>query len=230
MNPPKPIPVITVDGPSGTGKGTLSQLLANELGWHLLDSGAMYRVLGLAALEERVDLDDGLALGQLAMELDVGFSADELTGVPSIQLSGSNVTNSIREHHISDAASRVAAHPEVRRALLDLQHAFRRAPGLVADGRDMGSMVFQDAELKFYLTASAEVRAQRRHKQLKTKEQGDSLRALLEDIQARDARDMNRAASPLTTTSDAVLIDSSEMDVDQVFEQMMLSVRAKKLI
>ena len=222
-------PVITVDGPSGTGKGTLSHLLAQHLSWHLLDSGAMYRVLGIAALDGDVDFDDGIALAELAMELDVGFSSDELTGTPVIELNGASVNERIREHAISEAASRVAAHGPVRTALLDLQRQFRRNPGLVADGRDMGATVFPDAVLKIYLTASAEVRAERRHKQLKNKEDDGSLRALLNDIKKRDERDMTRAASPMRPADDAVLIDSSKMSVDQVFSQMLEEVSKRNL-
>lgn len=222
-------PVITIDGPSGTGKGTLSQLLAQRLNWHLLDSGAMYRVLGLAAIDEAVDLDDGVALAEMALELDVAFTADRLTGVPSIELNGDSVTDRIREHAISEAASRVAAHAPVRTALLELQHQFRRAPGLVADGRDMGATVFPDADLKIYLTASAEVRADRRHKQLKNKEDGGSLRALLDDIKKRDERDMTRKASPMRPADDAVIIDSSILSVDQVFDLMLKEVSQRNL-
>ncbi len=219
------VPVITIDGPSGTGKGTISQKLAQHLDWHLLDSGAMYRVLGLAALEQRISLDDGVALAKLALELDVEFLADGLTGIPAIQLNGENVTDMIREHRISEAASKVAAHSPVRNALLELQHAFRREPGLVADGRDMGSTVFPDADLKIYLTAQPEIRAERRHKQLKNKEDSGSLRALLDDIKKRDERDMSRKASPLRPADDAITVDSSELSADQVFERVLQEVR-----
>ncbi len=218
-------PVITIDGPSGTGKGTLSQLLANKLRWHLLDSGAMYRVLALAALDSGVDLDDELQLAQLALELDINFTPDQHTGVPSIQLAGAEVSDRIREHEISEASSRVAAHPAVRTALLDLQRAFQREPGLVADGRDMGSTVFPRANLKIFLTASADARAQRRYKQLKTKEDSDSLRALREDLDKRDQRDMTRAASPLRPADDALIIDSTNLSIEQVFDRLLEAVK-----
>ncbi|MEM8500878.1 MAG: (d)CMP kinase [Pseudomonadota bacterium] len=222
-------PVITIDGPSGTGKGTLSQLLATKLQWHLLDSGAMYRVLALAALDSDIDLDDELQLAQLALELDINFTPDQNTGVPSIQLAGAEVSERIREHEISEASSRVAAHPPVRTALLDLQRAFRRAPGLVADGRDMGSTVFPMADLKVFLTASADARAQRRYKQLKTKEDGASLRALREDLAKRDQRDMTRTASPLRPADDALIIDSTEMSIEQVLERLLDAVKQRGL-
>ncbi len=223
------VPVITIDGPSGTGKGTLSQLLATELSWHLLDSGAMYRVLALAALDSAIDLDDELQLAQLALELDINFTPDQNTGVPSIQLAGAEVSKRIREHEISEASSRVAAHPPVRTALLDLQRAFRREPGLVADGRDMGSTVFPMADLKVFLTASAEARAQRRYKQLKTKEDSASLRALREDLNKRDQRDMTRTASPLRPADDALVIDSTELSIDQVFDRLLDAVKQRGL-
>ena len=223
------IPVLAIDGPSGTGKGTLATLLAQNMGWHLLDSGAMYRVLALSALTDGIDVDDEVALATLAMELDVSFGRDTYDDEPSVELAGEVVNDQIRQHNVSEAASRVAVHPAVRTALLALQHAFRRAPGLVADGRDMGSTVFPDAQLKFYLTASASVRAQRRYKQLKSKGGDDSLRDLLDDIKLRDDRDMHRAASPLRPAADAIIIDSSEMSIDEVLDMMLAVVKKQGL-
>lgn len=209
-------PVITIDGPSGTGKGTISQLVAQKLGWHLLDSGALYRALALAALGRQLDLGDETALSPLASGLDVRFLASNPGDPPTVMLDGEAATERIRDEKIGDAASIVAAYPTVRSALLARQRAFQQPPGLVADGRDMGSTVFPAAELKIFLTASAEVRAERRYKQLITKGQGVSLRALLEDIMARDERDRTRSASPLRPAEDAIIVDSSAMNIEQV--------------
>lgn len=215
-DPKSNAPVITIDGPSGTGKGTISQLLAQKLGWHLLDSGALYRTLALAALQRQLDVGDNAALSALAAELDVRFLASNPGDASTVILDGDAVTERIRDEKIGDAASIVAAYPAVRSALLARQRAFQQPPGLVADGRDMGSTVFADAALKIFLTASAEVRAERRHKQLITKGQDGSLRALLEDIMARDERDRTRAASPLRPAEDAIIVDSSAMNIEQV--------------
>ena len=212
-------PVIAVDGPSGSGKGTLAARLARTLDWHLLDSGALYRIVAWSALNEAVPIDDGVALAKLAKRLRIGFEV--VTGDDVIVWVGdADVSRAIRDEAVSVAASQVAALPAVRTALLDTQHRFRRRPGLVADGRDMGTVVFADAPLKIFLDASAEERARRRYKQLKDKDLGVSLRALLESIRERDERDRSRAVSPLKPADDAVVIDSSSLSIDDVFEQV----------
>lgn len=210
--------VITVDGPSGSGKGTLAARLARNLGWHLLDSGALYRIVAWSALADRVALDDGAALARLATRLEIRFdvNGDDVRVI----VGATDVSRAIRDEAVSVAASQVAALPPLRTALLETQHGFRRPPGLVADGRDMGTVVFADAPLKIFLDASAEERARRRYKQLKDKDLGVSLRALLESIRERDERDRSRAVSPLKPASDAVVIDSSSLSIDEVFEQV----------
>ena len=209
------VPVITIDGPSGSGKGTISQLLARQLGWHFLDSGALYRLVGLAAERLGLSFDDDAALTEVAQGLDAEFVPS--AGDPRILLDGRDVTDDIRTEHAGNNASRVAAKPSVRQALLERQRAFRQSPGLVADGRDMGTGVFPDATVKFFLTASAEVRAERRYKQLKDKGLDVSLSDLLTEIAQRDERDRTRSASPLRPADDAVVIDTSDLDVDGVF-------------
>lgn len=211
-------PVITVDGPSGTGKGTLTALLAASLGWHMLDSGALYRIVGVGAEEAGLAADDKIALADFARHLQVCFPVEQ---PGHILLEGRDITDRVRLESSGEKASQVAAIPEVRAALLDRQLAFRRPPGLVADGRDMGTVVFPEAVLKFYLTASAEVRADRRHKQLINKGVCVSLPRLLEDIRARDERDSTRDVSPLRPADDAIIIDTSEMDIDQVLSTVL---------
>jgi CMP/dCMP kinase len=213
------IPVIAVDGPSGSGKGTLAVRLALALRWHLLDSGALYRAVAWSALNDATPLDDADALAALARNLNARFDiVDEDTVV--VRVNEADVSRAIRDEAVSVAASRVAALPPVRAALLDAQHGFRRTPGLVADGRDMGTVVFPAAPLKIFLEASAEERARRRYKQLKDKDLGVSLRALLESIRERDERDRSRAVSPLKPADDAVVVDSSSLSIDAVFEQV----------
>jgi cytidylate kinase len=209
-------PVITIDGPSGAGKGTVCQLLAERLGWHLLDSGAIYRVLALAALHHEVALDNEEALAALASHLDVSFnpSAD---GVQVI-LEGEEVAAAIRTEQTGNAASKVAAFPRVREALLRRQRAFRAAPGLIADGRDMGTVVFTDADAKIFLDASAEERAARRLKQLQAKGFDVNFDHLLLEIRERDDRDRNRAVAPLRPADDALVVDSTSMSIDMVVE------------
>ena len=220
------IPVITVDGPSGAGKGTISHMLADTLGWHLLDSGALYRVTGHACLLEGVDWGDEEAVAAVARELDVSFSGDA-NGEILVAYKGSDVSQAIRTEEGGRGASTVAAIPAVREALLARQRDFLQLPGLVADGRDMGTVVFPSAPLKFFLTASPEERARRRYKQLIAKGENVSLPRLLEDIQERDARDSSRPVSPLVPAEDAIVLDSSTMPIAEVFDVVMSKVEEK---
>ena len=210
-----PIPMITIDGPSGSGKGTIAQRLAEQLGWHLLDSGAIYRVLALAALHHGVALDDEEGLVPLAAHLDVQFVTNSQKQIRTI-LEGEDVSSSIRSEEVGGAASKVAAYPRVREALLRRQRAFRQLPGLVADGRDMGTVVFPEAPVKIFLTATAEERANRRYLQLQSTGASANLAQILADVQARDDRDMNRATAPLRPAEDAKVIDSSALSIDEV--------------
>ena len=221
-------PVITVDGPSGSGKGTICHLLARELGWELLDSGALYRLVALAARHHGVELDDKEALVVLAAHLDVQFIARK-DDVVQVVLEGEEVTDAIRAEAVGKDASIVAAIPSVRDALLERQRAFSEMPGLIADGRDMGTVVFPDAELKIYLDASAEERASRRYNQLINKGVGASLQAILEDIQARDDRDMNREVAPLKPAADAVVLDTTIMSIEEVLAAVLDEARHKGL-
>ena len=218
--------VIAIDGPSGSGKGTLSQLLAKKIGFHLLDSGALYRLVALAALKQGVNIQDERQVEQVAAQLDVRFDiTDEST---HILLSGEDVTSAIRNEIISMNASVVAAYPGVREALLKRQRNFRQLPGLVADGRDMGTTVFPDADIKIFLTASAEARAQRRYKQLVEKGESVDMNALIKDIQERDERDSKRTVSPLKPAADAILLDSTQMTIEEVLEAMLSLVKGAK--
>ncbi len=210
--------VVTIDGPGGSGKGTVSRALAKTLDWHWLDSGSLYRILALRALRSGVDLADAAALCALCGQLDVSFVERE--GEPAVLLGGEDVTAELRTEVCGDAASRVAALPAVREALLAWQRAFLRAPGLVADGRDMGTVVFPDADLKIYLTASLEERARRRYNQLKQQGFEVSIDDLLRDIAARDERDANRPIAPLRPAADAVIIDSSTRSVGEVLREI----------
>ena len=209
-------PVICVDGPSGAGKGTLSQRLAAELGWHLLDSGALYRVVGFACRQQAVALEDSEAVARVARTLDVTFRPTE-TGV-TVWLSGEDVTAGIRTEEGGRDASTVAALTAVREALLLRQQELARPPGLIADGRDMGTVVFPRAPLKIFLTASAEARAERRFHQLQGMGESVSLARLLTGIQERDARDRSRAVSPLVPAEDAIIIDSTALSADEVLQ------------
>ncbi|MDN3377487.1 MULTISPECIES: (d)CMP kinase [unclassified Pseudoalteromonas] len=215
------MPVITVDGPSGSGKGTVCRLLADKLGWDVLDSGAIYRVLSLAALHHQIALDNEEALVPLAANLDVQFLVDSQTNAGKVILEGEDVSTTIRNEEVGAAASKVAALPRVREALLRRQRAFRTESGLIADGRDMGTVVFPDAPLKIYLTASAQERARRRYVELNERGLDVTLSGLLEDIQARDERDMNREVAPLVPAEDAIELDTSELNAQQVFDKVM---------
>lgn len=218
MSQPAVVPVITIDGPSGTGKGTVARLLKAWLGWHLLDSGALYRVLGVAAASRGLALEDAAAVAALARVLDVVFV--EGAAETRVLLDGADVSAEIRTELSGARASQVAQHGAVRNALLARQRAFRRAPGLVADGRDMGTVVFPDATLKIFLTASPEERARRRYKQLMGKEIGVTLAQLAEDIIARDRRDTERAVAPLKPATDAITLDTTRLDIRAVEEQV----------
>ncbi|MBT1445493.1 (d)CMP kinase [Shewanella sp. JM162201] len=209
-------PVVTIDGPSGAGKGTIAHLLAKHYGWQLLDSGAIYRVLALAALHHNVELDNEEAITLLAAHLDVQFLTGSDKDAIKVVLEGEDVTGAIRTQECSNAASKVAAFPRVREALLRRQRAFCKAPGLIADGRDMGTVVFQTAPAKLYLTASAEERAQRRYNQLQDKGFDVNIDRLLAEIQERDERDMNRAVAPLVPADDALVIDTTGIGIDDV--------------
>jgi len=212
------IPVLTVDGPSGSGKGTIAQLMAKKLGWHYLDSGAIYRVLAQAAIKHKVDLANENKLAELAKELDLVFALDD--GNLIVLLEGEDVSLLIRSEKAGSAASKVAALPLVRAALLNRQRDFRQLPGLVTDGRDMGTVVFSDAKYKVYLTASAKVRAERRYKQLKEKGIESNISALEAEISERDDRDSKRDVAPLRPADDAVELDSTSMGIEAVFEHV----------
>lgn len=203
------IPVIAIDGPSASGKGTVAQQVADRLGYHYLDSGALYRLVALSAMQSGIDLNDPVRLAEAARHLDVTFTGGEI-------LSGSQVlTEAIRTEACGNGASVAASYPAVREALLERQRAFRKLPGLVADGRDMGSVVFNDAALKIFLTASAGVRAQRRYKQLIEKGIDANINTLLQDITERDARDSGRSVAPLQQGMDAVLLDTTALGVTE---------------
>lgn len=220
--------MVAIDGPSGSGKGTIALRLADRMGWHILDSGALYRLVALAGQNHSLPLDDEASLEALARHLDVQFLGGKVI------LEGEDVSKTIRSEECGKNASMVAAIPGVRRALLERQRAFAQGPGLVADGRDMGTVVFPDAELKIFLTASAEERAKRRYNQLKEKEIDVNLRSLLEDIlediKARDARDSSRRTAPLRAAEDAIELDTTELTIDQVVESVIRHMSARGLI
>ena len=217
---PKAIPVLTIDGPSGSGKGTISRAVADRLGWNYLDSGAIYRAVGLAAAWESIDLSDPDAVAACAARTEIRFENDE-AGEPRVIVNGKDATHQLRMETAGAAASAIAAHPPVRAALVDLQHRFRQILGLVADGRDMGTVIFPDAPYKVFLTASAEERAKRRHKQLKEKGVSVNLDSLLHEIAARDERDAGRAVAPLKPANDAVILDSTGMPITEVIERVL---------
>jgi len=212
-------PVIAIDGPSASGKGTVAQAVAGRLGFHYLNSGALYRVVALLATEAGNDLDEVPGLVAIARKLRVEFAGE------TVLVDGRDVTDAIRGEAASGAASRIAAKGDFREALLEYQRGFRRSPGLVADGRDMGSVVFPDAALKIFLTASPEERAARRHKQLMEKGMGANMTALLQDIRTRDERDSSRSVAPLQKRADAVLLDTTRMSVEEAVAQVLALYR-----
>ena len=223
-------PIITVDGPSGAGKGTLCQMLAAKLNWSLLDSGALYRVTALAAKQHAVSMNNEAGLEAIAAHLDVQFQVSAQQAGVQVILEGENVTSDLRTEETGAIASQVAAVNVVRSALLERQRAFQQQPGLIADGRDMGTVVFPDAELKVYLTASAEERGQRRHKQLIDAGKDANLAQIINDIEVRDDRDMNRAVAPLKPAEDAIVIDSTSISIEAVFEQVLQAANSAGLL
>jgi cytidylate kinase len=222
------VKIVTIDGPSGSGKGTISRRVAAQLGWHLLDSGALYRLVAVAAAQKGLTPEDRAGHAAVAEAMQVGFGS-LADGSEQVLLGGADVTAAIRSESAGQGASRVAAWPEVRDALLARQRGFAKAPGLVADGRDMGTVIFPGAELKIYLTASAEERAQRRHKQLKDKGFAASLAALSREIAERDARDSQRAVAPLRPAADAIQLDTTSLSIGAVVQQVLDLGRARKL-
>jgi CMP/dCMP kinase len=209
------IPVITIDGPTASGKGTVAQRVASVLGWTVLDSGALYRLTALAVLQQAIDPDNETAVADIATRLDVQFRPDE------ILLNGQDVSGVIRQEHVGNLASRLAPNPKLRAALLGRQRAFRQAPGLVADGRDMGTIVFPDAEVKIFLIADVQARAERRAKQLIEKGISANLEDLLADMRARDTRDTERSVAPLVAAKDAHVVDSSTLTIDQTVQSIL---------
>lgn len=222
---PGAAPIITIDGPSGAGKGTVCRLLAKRTGFALLDSGALYRLTALAAIQSQADIADEALVAEIAAKLDVEFEPSA-AGIIT-KLNGSDVSQAIRSEQVGMSASLVAALPQVRAALLERQRAFAQPPGLVADGRDMGTEVFPNAEVKIFLTASAEERARRRHLQLQQAGQATDLTAILQDIQARDERDANRATAPLIPAADAQILDSTTLNIEQVVDEIMAQVQQR---
>lgn len=211
MNKPV-IPVIAIDGPSASGKGTVAQLVAGQLGFHYLDSGALYRIVALASHKQNVAWNQDDALGKLAQKLSIEFNKGEIC------LAGECITEAVRSEEMSRGASEVAVHPSVRNALLDLQRSFRQAPGLVGDGRDIGSVIFPDAQLKIFLTASVETRAERRYNQLILKGINADYNQILSNLKSRDLRDSQRASAPLIQTADALLLDTTDRTIEQAVQ------------
>ena len=220
--------VITVDGPSGAGKGTISRILAKKLGFHYLDSGALYRILAIAAQRHQVDTSNNKSLMTLAEHMDIRFDSTETGGIKAL-LEGEDITQEMRTEDAGALASLVASHPQVRSALLKRQRMFATEPGLIADGRDMGTIVFPDAVLKIYLTATTEERAQRRYKELLAKGEDVNLRGLLNQVRLRDERDMSRDASPLIPAIDAIELDTSGQSIEEVADSVLNLVVFKGL-
>ena len=216
------IPVIAIDGPSASGKGTVAQLIAEKLGFHYLDSGALYRIVALAAFEQNIDWQAEQAIATLIPQLSIKFEHGE------IYLNDANVSEKIRTEQMGQGASKVAAHPLVRLALVDLQQSFRKAPGLVADGRDMATVIFPDAKTKIFLTASAEVRAERRYKQLINRGIEADYQAILKDLQDRDARDSQRSVAPLQQAHDASLLETSQLNIEEAVNKTLQAFAAKQ--
>lgn len=215
------VPVLTIDGPSGVGKGSITQLVAQKMGWHLLDSGALYRLTALSALRKGVSFDDESALADVAKSLNTEFLPSEFGEPVKVLLDGADVTAELRTEEAGNNASKVAVLGLVREALLQRQRDFAQAPGLVADGRDMGTVVFPDAPFKVFMTASAEARAERRYKQLKSKGEDVRIATLLKEIEARDARDMGRKNAPLRPADDAVMVDTTALSIEQVLDKVL---------
>lgn len=222
MSEKQHIPVIAIDGPSASGKGSVAQLVADKLGFHYLDSGALYRVVALACVQSGVDWQHSEAVTTLAKSLNIAFNQDE------VLLNNQNVEALIRSEEIGKGASQVAVHAGLRSALVDLQRAFCKPPGLVADGRDMGTMIFIDAKLKIFLTANTEVRAQRRYQQLLAKNQAADYQAILQDLLARDARDQGRASAPLKMAQDAILLNTDHLGIHEAVAFILQALEAKK--
>lgn len=220
-------PIITIDGPSGTGKGTLCQMLAQKLNWSLLDSGSLYRVLAYSAKQHAVDFKDEIVLSKLAEHLDVQFKVDVIATPSRVILEGEDVTDQIRSEACGNDASQIAIFPGVRKALLALQRSFCQAPGLVTDGRDMGTVIFPHAFIKIYLDASIDIRAQRRYKQLKDKGIDVSLAQVLKELKVRDERDKKRAISPLIPAKSAIIVDTTQLTIEQVYQNVLSKVEKK---
>lgn len=217
-----PVPVIAIDGPSASGKGTVAQIVAEKLGYHYLDSGALYRIVALAAFELGIDWQAEDDIAKLVSQLSIKFEHGET------YLNDADVSEKIRTEQMGQGASKVAAHPLVRLALVDLQHSFRKAPGLVADGRDMATVIFPDAKTKIFLSASAEVRAERRYKQLIKKGLEADCQAILKDLQDRDARDSQRTVAPLQQAPDAILLETSNLSIEQAVNEALQAVSASR--